>query len=250
MLPGWVQFALATPVQFWLGWRFYVAGWKARAGRSGQHGPAGRARYVGGLGPERVSELTGGGPGQAPASIRDLGADRSLSSCSASGWKRAPRARPLSAIRALMAPAPGYGAGARDGTETRSAARAGAVGDVVVVRPGERIPVDGRVVEGGGSVDEIMLTGESLPVEKAAGQPGDGRLDQRATGCCGRNNGGRRRDHAGPDRPAGRGRAGVQGADPAPGGPGRRGVRARRARHRPAHLHRLVAAPATRKRRC
>ncbi|OYV23657.1 MAG: copper-transporting ATPase, partial [Acidimicrobiales bacterium 20-64-4] len=43
------------------------------------------------------------------------------------------------------------------------------VGDVVVVRPGERIPVDGRVVQGGGSVDESMLTGETLPVEKTVG---------------------------------------------------------------------------------
>ena len=60
----------------------------------------------------------------------------------------------------------------RDGAEVEIAVAEVRAGDMVVVRPGERIPVDGTVVEGESAVDESMLTGESLPVDKRAGARG------------------------------------------------------------------------------
>ena len=69
------------------------------------------------------------------------------------------------AIQALMDLRPDKARVRRDGVEREVAVERVRVGDIVVVRPGERIPVDGRVVEGAGSVDESMLTGESLPVK-------------------------------------------------------------------------------------
>jgi len=64
----------------------------------------------------------------------------------------------------------------RDGLETDIPVDDVKVGDVVIVRPGEKIPVDGVVLEGRSSVDESMLTGESLPVEKSAGDLPEGTL--------------------------------------------------------------------------
>jgi Cu+-exporting ATPase len=74
-----------------------------------------------------------------------------------------------SAIRALMGLRPDTARLRRNGAEREVPLAEVRVGDVIVVRPGERIPVDGQVLEGSGSVDESMLTGESLPVDKASG---------------------------------------------------------------------------------
>jgi Cu+-exporting ATPase len=75
------------------------------------------------------------------------------------------------AIRALMGLAPTEATVVRDGTEARVPVAGIQVGDVVVVRPGNKIPVDGTVAEGHSSVDESMITGEPIPAEK---HPGDG----------------------------------------------------------------------------
>lgn len=73
------------------------------------------------------------------------------------------------AIRKLMGLQPKTARVIRNGIEQDIAVEDVEVGDIVVVRPGEKVPVDGRIVEGSSSVDESMLTGESLPVEKKAG---------------------------------------------------------------------------------
>ncbi len=98
------------------------------------------------------------------------------------------RGRASQAIRRLFAMAPPLATVLRDGQEAKIPVEMVAVGDLVVVRPGERLPVDGQVVEGASSVDESMLTGESLPVAKEPGSEvwaatinQDGHLVYRAT---------------------------------------------------------------------
>ena len=79
------------------------------------------------------------------------------------------RGQTAAAIRALMRLRPDSARVRRDGSEIELPIAALRVGDVVVVRPGERIPVDGRVIEGGAAIDASMLTGESLPVDASVG---------------------------------------------------------------------------------
>ena len=79
------------------------------------------------------------------------------------------RAGATDAIRALMDLAPPKATVLRDGREVEVATADVVVGDMVVIRPGNKIPVDGKVLEGGSQVDESMLTGESMPVKKAPG---------------------------------------------------------------------------------
>ena len=74
------------------------------------------------------------------------------------------------ALRGLLALRPESAVVIRDGLETRIAAADVRRGDVVVVRPGERIPVDGEIIDGASAVDESMVTGESLPVERGPGE--------------------------------------------------------------------------------
>ena len=166
MLPGWAQFALATPVQFWLGWRFYVAGWKAvRAG-------AGNMDLLVALGTSAAWGLSyfawlSAAPGHAPDLYYETSA-LLITFILLGKWLEArAKGQTASAIRALMALRPDTARLRRDGVEQEVPLAAVRVGDTVVVRPGERIPVDGTVLEGSGSVDESMLTGESLPVDKA-----------------------------------------------------------------------------------
>ena len=168
MLPGWAQFALATPVQFWLGWRFYAAGWKAARAL------AGNMDLLVALGTSAAWGLStyawlAAAPGQQP----DLYFETSallITFILLGKWLEArAKGQTASAIRALMALRPDTARVRRDGAEQVVPLADVRVGDLVLVRPGERIPVDGQVTEGSGSVDESMLTGESLPVEKAPG---------------------------------------------------------------------------------
>ena len=168
MLPGWVQFALATPVQFWLGARFYVAGWRAvRAG-------TGNMDLLVALGTSAawglsVYELLATPPGHATTLYFESSA-LIVTFVLLGKWLEArAKGQTAAAIHALMRLRPETARVRRGGAEREVPLAQVRVGDTVVVRPGERIPVDGRVTGGGGSVDESMLTGESLPVEKAPG---------------------------------------------------------------------------------
>ncbi|WP_149536700.1 heavy metal translocating P-type ATPase [Siccirubricoccus phaeus] len=168
MLPGWVQFALATPVQFWLGWRFYVAGWKAARSFSGNMDLLVALGTTAAWGLSVYELLTAHGD-HAPALYFESSA-LIITFVLLGKWLEArAKGQTASAIRALMDLRPDKARLRRGGIEVEAPLSAVRVGDVVVVRPGERIPVDGRVIDGGGSVDESMLTGESLPVEKAVG---------------------------------------------------------------------------------
>ncbi|KAA0679486.1 heavy metal translocating P-type ATPase [Roseomonas genomospecies 6] len=165
MLPGWVQFALATPVQFWLGWRFYRAAYKAvRAG-------TGNMDLLVALGTSAawglsVYMLLAAPAGVAPHLYFEASAVLITFVLLGKWLESRAKGQTAAAIRALMGLRPDKARVRRDGAEIEVPVGQVTVGDHVVVRPGERVPVDGRVVEGASSVDESMLTGEPLPVEK------------------------------------------------------------------------------------
>jgi len=166
MLPGWAQAGLATVVQVWLGARFYVAGWKAlRAG-------AANMDLLVALGTSAAWGLSTWNLLTAPAGAMPAlyyESSAVLITFILLGKWLETRAvgQTAAALRALAGLRPDT---ARLGDGQTIPIGQVVVGDVVSVRPGERIPVDGKVLEGGGEADESMLTGESLPVEK---QPGD-----------------------------------------------------------------------------
>ena len=181
MLPGWLQFALTTPVQFWLGWRFYVAGWKAARAR------AGNMDLLVALGTSAAWGLstwillfgTPDAQGNLPLYFESAALITTFILLGKFLEGRAKRST-ASAIRALIALRPDTARVRRDGVEIALPISQLRRGDLVVVRPGERIPTDGILSEGGGAVDESMLTGESLPVDKEPGAPvigGSGNLD-------------------------------------------------------------------------
>jgi len=166
MLPPWVQFLLATPVQFWLGWRFYRAGWKAVRAGSGNMDLLVALGTTAAWGLSVYLMLTAH-PGHMPHLYFE-GSAVLITFVLLGKWLESrAKGQTAAAIRALMKLRPDTARVRRNGVETEVPIGQVRVGDLVVVRPGERIPVDGRVVEGTGSVDESMLTGESLPVEKA-----------------------------------------------------------------------------------
>jgi Cu+-exporting ATPase len=169
MLNGWVQLALATPVQFGLGARFYRAGWKALRAR------AGNMDLLVALGTSAAYGLSAyllwahaahGMPHlyfEASAVVITL--------VLLGKWleTRAKR-QTTDAIRSLNALRPATARVRVDGAEVVTPVEQVVVGDVVLIRPGERVPVDGQVVEGSSHVDESLITGESLPVAKTVGE--------------------------------------------------------------------------------
>ena len=167
MLPGWLQWLLATPVQFWLGARFYRAGWKALRAGSGNMDLLVAVGTSAAYGLSVYLLLT-----RADAMHLYFEASAVVISLVLLGkWLEARAKRQTTeAIRALQALRPLTARVRVDGVDRDLPIDAIRVGDLVVIRPGERVPVDGEVVEGTSQIDESMLTGESLPVDK---QPGD-----------------------------------------------------------------------------
>ncbi|MCL5059380.1 MAG: heavy metal translocating P-type ATPase, partial [Candidatus Thermoplasmatota archaeon] len=167
MLPGWLQMALATPVQFWLGARFYRAGWKALRAGSGNMDLLVAVGTSAAYGLSVYLLLT-----HADAMHLYFEASAVVISLVLLGkWlEAAARRQTTEAIRALQALRPATARVRLDDVDRDLPIDAIRVGDLVVIRPGERVPVDGEVIEGSSQVDESMLTGESLPVDK---QPGD-----------------------------------------------------------------------------
>ncbi|HEX6019460.1 MAG TPA: heavy metal translocating P-type ATPase, partial [Burkholderiaceae bacterium] len=167
MLNGWWQLALATPVQFWLGARFYIAGWKAlRAG-------SGNMDLLVALGTSAawglsVFLLLGAAGAMVPLYFESAAVVITL--VLFGKWLEARAKRQTTeAIRALQALRPDVARVLRDGVEVELPTAQLRVGDVVVVRPGERIPADGEIIDGASHVDESLITGESLPVTKQVG---------------------------------------------------------------------------------
>jgi len=185
VLPRWLQFLLATPVQFWIGWRFYVGGFKAIRGGAGNMDvlvALGTSMAWGYSALVMVLGLHQHVYFEASATVITLVLLGKILEARA-------KAKTSAAIEALVKLQPQTAQVERDGQLIEVPVASLIPGDRFVVRPGESVPVDGEVIEGVSSADEAMLTGESLPVAKAVGAPvfaatmnGDGLLRCRATG--------------------------------------------------------------------
>jgi Cu+-exporting ATPase len=186
LLPRWLQLLLATPVQFWIGWRFYDGGWKALRG-----------------GGANMDVLVALGTSMAYAFslvVTLFAFDHLHVYFEASAavitlvllgklLEARAKAKTTVAIEALIRLQPKTARLERDGQLLEIDAALLIPGDIFIVRPGEHLPVDGEVLDGASSVNEAMLTGESMPVRKQAGDRvfsatanGEGMLRCRATG--------------------------------------------------------------------
>jgi P-type Cu+ transporter len=168
-LPGWLQLALATPVQFWLGARFYRSGWKALRARAGNMDLLVALGTSAGYGLSVYLMFKHAGHGMPHLYFEASAVVITLVLLGKWLETRAKR-QTTAAIRALNALRPETARVRVAGVERELPVGKVAAGDLVIVRPGERIPVDGVVQEGASQVDESLITGESLPVAK---HPGD-----------------------------------------------------------------------------
>jgi len=184
LLPAWLQLALATPVFLLAGARFHIGAWKAlRAG-------AANMDVLVSLGSIAAFGLALWRMAQGHAHHLTFEAAALVIAFVLFGkWLEA-RARRATggAVAALAALRPPVARIVKDGVETESPVDAVRAGDVIVVRPGERISADGVILSGRSEIDESMLTGESRPVARSPGEEvaggsvnGAGRLEIRAT---------------------------------------------------------------------
>ncbi|MEO5809605.1 MAG: copper-translocating P-type ATPase [Sphingomicrobium sp.] len=175
---NWVQLALATPVVLWAGWPFFVRGWSSMRTRNLNMftlisigvGVAYLFSLVATLAPTLFPPSFRTMDGAVPVYFE---AAAVITALVLLGQVLELRARSATgrAIRALLGLAPKTARRvAADGTEEDVALDLVQVGDVLRVRPGEKIPIDGVVLEGHSSVDESMISGEPVPVEKLAGE--------------------------------------------------------------------------------
>src|SRR2546426_3451302 len=174
---AWAQLVLATPVVLWGGWPFFVRGWQSVV----NHSLNMFTLIALGTGLAYAYSVAATlAPGLFPAAFRMHGGDVGLYFEAAAvitvlvllGQVLELRARSQtsSAIRSLLRLAPPTARRLRlDGTEEDVPLEHVQAGDRLRVRPGEKVPVDGVVLEGRSAVDESMVTGESIPVEKTAG---------------------------------------------------------------------------------
>ena len=169
MLEGWLQLALATPVQFWLGARFYRAGWKAVLAKSGNMDLLVALGTSAAYGLSLYELWRHAGHGMAHLYFEGSAAVITLVLLGKWLEGRAKR-QTTDAIRALNALRPTTARVRRDGAELDIPVEQVRLEDLVVVRPGDRIAVDGEVLEGRSHVDESLITGESLPVAKGVGE--------------------------------------------------------------------------------
>ncbi len=169
MLAGALQFALATPVQFVLGARFYQGAWKAlRAG-------AGNMDLLVALGTSAayglsVYEWLNQGGGHMPHLYFEACAVVITLVLLGKWLETRAKRQTTDAMRSLGALQPQTARVRRDGAQCSVPIADVRAGDVVLVRPGERMPVDGLVLEGASHVDESLITGESLAVTRQAGE--------------------------------------------------------------------------------
>ncbi|MGF9876664.1 heavy metal translocating P-type ATPase [Bacillus albus] len=170
LMSPWVQLALATPVQFIIGGQFYVGAYKALRNKSAN-----------------MDVLVALGTSAAYfysvyLSIRSIGSSEHMTDLYFETsavlitliilgklFEAKAKGRSSEAIKKLMGLQAKTATVVRDGTEMKILIEEVVAGDIVYVKPGEKIPVDGEIVEGKSAIDESMLTGESIPVDKTIG---------------------------------------------------------------------------------
>jgi len=191
MLPPWAQFLLATPVQFILGARFYVAGWKAVRARTGNMDLLVAIGTSAGYGLS-LYQWWATPAGEMPHLYFEASAVIIALVLFGKYLESRAKRQTNAAIRALEALRPERAIRVVEGREEEVAITALRLNDLVMVKPGERFPVDGEVVEGESQADEALISGESLPVNKAPGDRitggainGEGRLLVRTTALGG-----------------------------------------------------------------
>jgi Cu+-exporting ATPase len=173
-LLAWLEFAFATPVVLWGGWPFFVRGWASIVHRSLNMFTL---IAIGAGSAYLYSVVAVIAPGLFPASFRDMSGNLGLYFEAAAVitvlvllgqvLELKARSQTSGAIKALLGLAPKTARRiAPDGTESDVDLNMIQIGDQIRVRPGEKIPTDGAVVSGGSSVDESMVSGEPIPVEK------------------------------------------------------------------------------------
>lgn len=172
-VPAWVQLILCAPVQFWIGARFYVGAWRALRAKSGN------MDVLVSLGTSAAFLLSSWiivRDGAGTTAHLYFEASAVVITLVVLGKFIEARAKrgTSEAIRELMSLRPERARLLKAGEVVEVAIEEVMSGDTVIVRPGERIPVDGRVVAGASEVDEALITGESAPVAKA--------LDENVTG--------------------------------------------------------------------
>ncbi|MEC1613744.1 copper-exporting P-type ATPase CopA [Bacillus mojavensis] len=169
-LNPWMQFALATPVQFLIGWPFYVGAYKALRNKSANMDVlvalGTTAAYAYSL---YLTIQSLGSHGHTDGLYYETSAILLTLILLGKLFETKAKGRSSDAIKKLMKLQAKTAAVVRDGQEQIIPIDEVAVGDIVHVKPGERIPVDGEVLEGRSAVDESMITGESLPVDKTPG---------------------------------------------------------------------------------
>ncbi len=166
-----ILFALATPVQFWAGQRFYKGAWGTLS-----HGSANMdvliatgtstAYFYSAV----ITFFPGVFAGFGSAVYYDTSAMIITLILLGKFLEARSKGKASEAVKRLMKLSPRTARVVRDGQEMEILAEDVMPGDVVIVRPGEKVPVDGAVISGFSSLDESMLTGESLPVEKGEGE--------------------------------------------------------------------------------
>ena len=170
LMNPWVQLALATPVQFIIGGQFYVGAYKALRNKSAN-----------------MDVLVALGTSAAYfysvyLSIQSIGSSKHMTDLYFETsavlitliilgklFEAKAKGRSSEAIKKLMGLQAKTATVMRDGTEIKILIEEVVAGDIVYVKPGEKIPVDGEIVEGKSAIDESMLTGESIPVDKSIG---------------------------------------------------------------------------------
>ncbi|HET6525489.1 MULTISPECIES: heavy metal translocating P-type ATPase [unclassified Sphingopyxis] len=174
---NWIQMLLATPVVLWAGWPFFERAWLSIRNKSLNMftliamgtGVAWGYSMIAALAPQIFPDAFRAADGSVAVYFE---AAAVITVLVLLGQVLELRARETTsgAIRALLDLTPKLARRVRgDGSDEEVALEAVAVGDVLRIRPGEKVPVDGVVLEGRGTVDESMVTGESMPVTKEAG---------------------------------------------------------------------------------